>query len=64
MRKLTKHQIERALILKAARTAIRLKHAMMCDRELCERVPEIAKQIEDAFLQGKKFRFSLDDATK
>ena len=68
MKPQTKHQLESRRILKSARVAIRLKHALMCDKELCERMPVIAKQIEDALLKGKAHNFSvaefLADATK
>ena len=68
MKPQTKHQLETRRILKSARVAIRLKHALMCDEELCKRMPVIAKQIEDALLRGKALKFSvselLEDATK
>jgi hypothetical protein len=59
MRKLTRHEIEKARMLKAARTAIRLKHSLAADAELYERLPAIEAQIDAALLSGRPLSFSV-----
>jgi hypothetical protein len=55
----TKHDIERKRIIKAARTAIRLKHSLAADAEMAQRLPAIEKQLEDALLKGKAVKISV-----
>lgn len=44
--------------IKTARTAIRLKYSLRADRELNERLPELAETIELAFKRGESFELS------
>lgn len=58
MRTLTKHQIEKAKILKAARTAIRLKYSLLADKELAEALPRLSDRIDNALSVGRAFKMT------
>jgi hypothetical protein len=68
MTQLTPHQIEKAKILKAARSAIRLKHSLMADEEMYNRLPELERRIDQALNEGKELKLTtseiLDDHGK
>lgn len=53
MKQLTPLEIQKAQILKAYRTAIRLKHSLLADQEIAERLPELEKQIDRALASGR-----------
>lgn len=53
MKSLTDIEIERAAALKAYRTAIRLKYALMADREIARTLPEVEERINTAIALGK-----------
>ena len=55
MKQLGEIELERARILKAARSYIRLKHSLAADAELNERLPEIEKAMDKAIHSGKEF---------
>lgn len=59
MRKLEPHEIQKAKMIKAARAAIRLKHALAADQELYERLPELERKIDAALLTGKPLEFTV-----
>lgn len=59
MRSLTKHEIEKVQLLKAARQAIRLKHTLVADREIYERLPQLEREIDTALLSGKPLEFTV-----
>lgn len=58
MTQLTRHQIEKAKMLKACRMAVRLKYTLMADEELYKRLPELEKRIDTALLGGKALRIT------
>ncbi len=53
MKQLTPLEIQKAGILKAYRTAIRLKYSLLADAEVAERLPEVEKQIDHALASGR-----------
>ncbi len=55
MRKLTKAQREKARLLKAARSAIRLKYSLAADEEIQVRLPEIEDKIDQALAAGEAY---------
>jgi hypothetical protein len=48
-------EVARAAAIKAARSAIRLKHSIAADEELARRLPEIEAEIDVALLTGEPF---------
>jgi hypothetical protein len=57
--KKTDIELQRAQMLKALRTAIRLKHGLAADRELNERLPELESQINEAIANGKSLELTV-----
>lgn len=53
MRQLTELEIQKAAMLKAARAAIRLKHALEADAEIARRLPELEAEIDNALAEGR-----------
>lgn len=58
MRQLTQHEIQKARMLKACRSAIRLKHSLKADEELYQRLPELERRIDGALLQGRPLKIA------
>lgn len=58
MTQLTKHQIEKARMLKACRAAVRLKHSLRADEELYQRLPELERRIDAALLAGETLKLT------
>jgi len=54
MRQLTPLEIKKSAMLKAARTAIRLKHALAADAEIAQALPEIEREIDEALAMGER----------
>ena len=61
MRQLTPHEIEKARMIKACRTAIRLKHSLKADEELYQRLPELVRRIDAPLLEGKTLQISTSE---
>lgn len=59
MKAKTKHETEKAGILKAARTAIRLKHSLAADKEMSIALPVLEKELDQALLRGKPIKISV-----
>ncbi len=59
MKTQTKHQIEIARCIKAARTAIRLKHSLAADEECAKKLPGLQRELDNALNKGKAFRLKL-----
>lgn len=55
MRRTTDLQIQKAAMLKAARAAIRLKHALQADAEIAGALPELEERIDNALAEGQPF---------
>lgn len=58
MKQLSPHEIQRARMLKACRTAVRLKHSLKADEELYNRLPDLQRRIDSALLEGKALKIS------
>lgn len=59
-------ELERAAMIKTARTLIRLKHALQADRELNEALPDLYIQFEKAAQNGELLTLPIpevDDVT-
>lgn len=50
---------QRANLMKAARAAIRLKHAIAADNEINEVLPELERRINTALLNGEAFELDV-----
>lgn len=61
MRFTTELERKRTAILKAYRTAIRLKYALQADEEIGRRLPEIEEQINTALASGKPLELNPGD---
>lgn len=59
MRQRTDNEQTKANMLKAARTAIRLKHSLAADEELNEMLPEIEDRIDRALASGTEISFDV-----
>jgi hypothetical protein len=59
VRKLTERELEKARLLKTARTAIRLKHALEADTEINEKLPAIEDAIDHALNTGTTYELDL-----
>jgi len=59
MKPTTKHDIERKRIIKAARTAIRLKHSLAADAEMAVTLPKLEGQLDSALLKGKRLEIDI-----
>lgn len=44
---------------KVARAAIRLKHTILAERELNEKLPEIVKAIDEAYANGQEYTLDI-----
>lgn len=55
-------EVIRAQMLKAWRSAIRLKHSLAADKEIAETLPEIERQINEALLNGSPLALDPSDA--
>lgn len=53
MRRLTDLQVQKAAMLKAARTAIRLKHMLAADAEIARELPMLEERIDEALALGQ-----------
>ena len=53
MRVMTDLEITKAAMLKAKRTEIRLRYALMADAEIARELPELEDRINDAISKGK-----------
>ena len=51
----------RADVLKAVRTAIRLKHSLAADREMNEVLPEVERELEAAIKSGTGYELDVAD---
>lgn len=59
MKEQTKHQLEIARCIKAARTAIRLKHTLAADTEIATKLPQLKAELDGALNKGKAFKVKL-----
>lgn len=59
MQQLTEHKIQQKALVKAARTAIRLKHSLEADAEMYRRLPDLERRIDGSVLNGKPFKLSI-----
>jgi hypothetical protein len=55
MRRTTELQVQKTAMLKAARAAIRLKHALRADAEIAAALPDLEEQIDNALAEGQPF---------
>lgn len=62
MKALTDLEIERTAMLKAYRSAIRLKHSIAADREISENLPEIEQRIDAALQSGHPLELNPGEA--
>lgn len=54
-------EVRRAAILKAVRSAVRLKHSLRADAELAETLPRVEAEFDQALNAGEVY--SLDPAS-
>jgi hypothetical protein len=59
MRRLGDIELQRAQMLKALRSAIRLKHALRADEELNEKLPTFEAEFDRAIQAGKTFELDI-----
>lgn len=64
MRKKTPAEMERAKIVKATRTLIRLKHSLAADEELNSVLPDTLDEFDEALAKGelRELKAGLSDA--
>jgi len=64
MRKRTEAEMERAKIIKAGRTLIRLKHSLAADKEINDLLPDAVADFNNALANGelKQLTTGLSDA--
>lgn len=62
MRQKDEVELARERVLKAYRTAIRLKYALLADAELNKVLPEVEEKFNKAIAQGKPFKLALKSA--
>lgn len=55
MRRTTDLQVQKAAMLKAARSAIRLKHSLHADAEIAAALPDLEERIDTALAEGQPF---------
>lgn len=53
MKKKTPEELERAKIIKTARTLIRLKHSLVADEEINNVIPDAVEQFDNALMSGE-----------
>jgi histone H3/H4 len=58
MQRRTELEIQKAAIVKAVRTNIRLKHSLAADKEIAETLHEIEQRIDDALQAGTQISFN------
>lgn len=63
MRKKTRPEMEKAKIVKATRTLIRLRHSLAADEQLNEILPDTLAEFDEALARGelKKLKSDLVD---
>jgi len=59
MRQYGEIEQQKRALLKAARSAIRLKHSLAADEEINQRLPEIERDIDRAIQQGQVFELDV-----
>ena len=59
MKQITDIQIEKAAMLKALRSAIRLKHSLAADAELAKVLPEFEERINVAMATGTPLEITV-----
>lgn len=59
MKETSEIQRQRAAVLKAYRTAIRLKHALAADEEIAVRLPEVERRMDDALARGESLELTV-----
>jgi len=59
LRRLGEIELQRAQMLKALRSAIRLKHALRADEELNEKLPTFEAEFDRAVQAGKRFELDI-----
>jgi len=64
MRKRSEAEMERAKIIKAGRTLIRLKHSLAADKEINDLLPDVVSEFNTALANGelKQLTTGLSDA--
>lgn len=58
MKTVTDLQVQKAALLKTARSAIRLKHALAADAEIAEVLPRIEELINASIVSGEPFELT------
>lgn len=53
MRKRTEAEMERAKLIKAGRTIIRLKHSLAADKEINDLLPDTVAEFDQALANGQ-----------
>lgn len=53
MLKKTEIEVRKGQMLKAARTAIRLKHSLAADEELNRKLPDLERDFDEAVAEGR-----------
>lgn len=61
MRSKTEVELKRAAVLKAVRTAVRLRHSLAADEELNEVLPEVEVAFDAAVKSGQVFELDPAD---
>lgn len=59
MKRKDRVEMERAKIAKAVRNAVRLKHSLLADEEINERLPAVLEQFDRAIVAGKPFELNV-----
>lgn len=59
MKALTDTEVKRAAILKAVKSNVRLKYAILADEELNRILPELAARFDKAMAEGKFFELDV-----
>lgn len=57
----TEIEQQKAAVLKAFRTAIRLKHSLAADKEINERLPQVEADIDTALAEGRPLELTLGE---
>lgn len=52
-------ELQKAQILKAVRSNIRLRHSLAADAELNEKLPEIERQVDAAIRAGRVYELDI-----
>jgi hypothetical protein len=59
---LTELEVRKAAMLKAYRSAIRLKHSLAADAEIAATLPDVELRIDAALAEGKPFELNVAEA--